>query len=94
MEVHTASKAQKKAFDQVVKAIERAKKTGLVFYGKQWDLVAYTKQADDYANEFGFERSLSGVSQIPYLSKHILADCGADDYSRYRTQEDREKFNP
>jgi hypothetical protein len=94
MKVHTATKAQKKAFDSVVKAINRAKSLGLAFYGKQDSLVAYTNQADDYVNEIGFDRSLRGVAQIPYISAIVLTDSGADDYSCYKTQADKEKFNP
>ena len=92
---HTPTKEQEKAFKSAINALKKCKKLGLVIYAKQYDLVAYTKEADDYAEEFGFEEALRGEgSQMPCISTNILADSGADDYPVYRTKSDQEMFNP
>ena len=39
---------QRKAFDKVVKAMQSAIDKGVVFYGKQWNLVGYTRDAANY----------------------------------------------
>lgn len=88
---HTPNKAQEKAFERVEKAINAAQKAGLVFYGKQWELVAYTKKANNYIRESGVYDS---ARIIPYLSAMVLEDSGADDSISYRTDEDEQKFNP
>jgi len=91
----TPTPAQEKAFKEVAKAFKKAKKTGLVFYGKSSSLVAYKKNADDYVAELDFQESLgTGFAQIDCLSVlGCLADCGADDYPDYRTYEDQENFS-
>lgn len=97
MRTHVPTAAQKKAFDKVVKAFQMAKKSGLVFYAKSQNIVAYTKEADNYIeNEHGFENCLRGEGyQIPYISKSFLInDSGADDYASYITKDDELKFNP
>lgn len=92
---HIPTIEQEKAFKSAINALKKCKKLGLVIYAKQYDLVAYTKEADDYAEEFGFEKALTGEgSQMPCLSATILADSGADDYPVYRTKEDQYLFNP
>ena len=84
---------QEKAYKDVIKAIKKAKKLGLVFYGKSGALVAYTKQADDYI-ENNFRESLRGRGgQVDNLHENILADSGADDYGSYLTKEDEEKYS-
>jgi len=94
MKKHKANKAQEEAFKQVVKAINRAKSKGLVFYGKQYSLVAYTRQANNYIeNEVGFIESLgTGFSHVPYLGNECLHDSGADDFGDYKNLEDEEKY--
>lgn len=94
-EKYIANKSQVAAFNKVIKAIQAAKKTGLVFYAKQWNIVAYTKEADNYIeNIIGFERSLRGGNgQVHNLSSNILADSGADDYGSYATTEDNPDNN-
>ena len=88
-----ANKKQQEAFNKVIKAIENAQKLGLVFYGKQENLVAYTKQAHNYIEE-DFSSSLYGDgNQIEHLSKNVLFDSGADDYGRYRMKEDEERYS-
>ena len=96
MSKHIPNERQKKAFAQVIKAIERAKKAGLVFYAKSNALVAYTKNADDYANQWDFSTLLSRAEgrTIPFLGENILTDSGADDYVGYMTKEDQKKYNP
>jgi hypothetical protein len=92
---HIPTIEQEKAFKVAINALKKCKKLGLVIYAKQYDLVAYTKEADDYAEEFGFEKALKGEgSQMPCLSVSILADSGADDYPVYRNKKDQELFNP
>lgn len=91
---HEPTKAQEKAFKDVISAIKKAKKAGLVFYAKQWNLVAYRKEADDYLESFNFSEVLSGKgSVVEYLSDNVLSDSGADDYGRYISFEDEEKYN-
>lgn len=83
---------QEKAFNKVIKAIKDAKKKGLVFYGKQNNLVAYTKQAETYI-ETDIDGCWFGKGKvIDYLSANVLSDSGADDYALYRTTEDAQNF--
>lgn len=92
---HIPTKEQEKAFKSAINALKKCKELGLVIYAKQYDLVAYTKEADDYAEEFGFEKALKGKgSQMPCISTTVLSDSGADDYPVYRTKFDQEFFNP
>lgn len=93
---HTANKKQEEAFEALKKAFSKCKKNGLVIYAKCGNIVAYTKQADNYVeNEHGFETCLSSCNgSIPYLSANVLADSGADDYPNYVSEEDSIKFNP
>jgi len=84
---------QKKAFKDVISVIKKAKKLGLVFYGKSEKLVAYTTKADDYIEQ-DFSNSLgTGFSQVENLSESILSDSGADDYGSYRSLSDEKKFS-
>lgn len=85
---------QKRAFYKVEKAIKNAKKLGLVFYGKQDSLVAYTEKANNYIEKEGFFECLTGRgSQIDHVSAlGLINDSGADDYARYVTQADQEKY--
>lgn len=86
------TKQQKKAFDRVRKAMAAATKAGLVFYGKQGSLVAYTKYADDYVEEHGFDKLLgNGCKQIPTMFLPIT-DSGADDYPSFKRAEDDPDF--
>lgn len=90
----TPTKKQEDAFNDVVKAFAKAKRLGLVFYGKSGSLVAYKKNADDYM-EADFEKSLrGGGNQIENLSAfNCISDSGADDYGCYLTKEDEEKYS-
>jgi len=96
MSKHIPNKTQEIAFDNVIKAIRKAQKSGLVFYAKSKKLVAYTKQADDYIeNQVGFEKSLSGrFGQLYNLGESVLQDSGADDYGAYVSEKDAKKYNP
>ncbi len=95
MSKHIPNKKQTKAFEQVIKAIDRAKKAGLVFYGKQDNLVAYTKQANDYIKQYDFDRiCATGYRAIPYISDSCLTDSGADDYPCYKKDTHQHKFYP
>lgn len=85
------TKAQAKAFAQVVKAIERAKEKGLCFFGKQYSLVAYDKQTAVYEDRHGLleRRGCNGNNMLEHLIAHgLLHDSGADDYARYITNKD------
>jgi hypothetical protein len=86
---------QKEAFKKVEKAIKDAKKSGLVFYGKSACLVAYTKQADKYIDENGFENCFGNMcSQIPCISENgLINDSGADDYPQFMTKSDEERYS-
>lgn len=78
------TKKQAEAYSQVIKAIEKAHKTGLVFFGKQFDLVAYTKEAAQYESQYQLLlKRGNGKNDIEYLSASVLYDSGADDFSRY-----------
>lgn len=85
---------QNKAFKAVARAIKKAQKTGLVFYGKSGSLVAYTKDAADYSDSdfescFGFGTG----SQIDCISETgLIRDSGADDYPNYKTEADEKLY--
>jgi len=83
------------AFKKVEKSIKDAKKLGLVFYGKSGNLVAYTKQADNYVDEKGFLNCFGTLcSQIPCISiSGLIKDSGADDYPQFITKSDEEQFS-
>lgn len=86
------TKKQEKAFKLVIAAINRAKKSGLVFYGKQGSLVAYKKQADDYVNQNEDKVEHGKGKQIIHLGENVLADSGADDYPSYVTVGDEKRY--
>lgn len=92
---HIPTQKQEQAFNNVVKAFQEAKKAGLVFYGKSGSLVAYKKSADNYIDEEDFHKSTCNpFGTVPHLSSHkCIVDSGADDYGKYRTEEDEYKFD-
>lgn len=90
---HIPNKKQIQAFEDVIEAINKARKLRLVFYGKQDNLVAYTKEADMYISNFDFEKTLStGFKAVPFLQDNVLDDSGADDYSCYLSEQDERKY--
>jgi len=91
---HIPNKEQEKAFRVAVNALKKCRKLGLRVYAKQWSLVAYTKDADDYADKNDPQFNILGYGVVPHLSETCLTDSGADDYASYITQEDKNKFNP
>ena len=92
---HIPNTEQIKAFKQLVSSFEKCKKLGLVIYAKQYRLTAYTKEADDYAEETNKSLLCIGhYGTIPHLSAEVLADSGADDYACYVTEKDKKLFNP
>lgn len=94
MKSHIPNKRQQEAFDKAVRAILNLQKVGLVVYGKQQNLVAYTTAADEYAQQYSPLDKMGYCGQIPCLNKECLTDTGADDYAGYISDEDRIKFNP
>ena len=91
---HIPNNEQKKAFKQLIASFEKCNKLGLVIYAKQYNLVAYTKEADSYAEETNESLlKIGSFGQIPCLSAKCLADSGADDYACYITKEDELNFN-
>jgi hypothetical protein len=95
---HIPNKEQERAFKQAVAAIKKCKKLGLIVYAKQWSLVAYTKEADNYADKkcpLHKMSSFNDYGTIPNLNaSSVLADSGADDFAFYISQEDKDKYNP
>ena len=90
----TPTKKQEDAFKDVVKAFKKAKKTGLVFYGKQDSIVAYKKNADDYLDVGLHVCCGTGYSQVECLnSLGCIDDSGADDYGSYLSQEDEDLYS-
>lgn len=85
---------QKKAFTKVANAIKAAKKAGLIFYGKSGDLVAYTKEAEDYVESHGFLKCLRSThGEIPNISvSGLINDSGADDYPHFISKADEIKY--
>ena len=82
---HNFTKKQKKAFESVIKAIKRANKAGVQFYGKSKHLVGYTLEATKYMKKDN-NRCLANCIHdgvIPYIDKNVLYDSGADDYPCY-----------
>ena len=94
MSSHIISEEQERAFNSAVRAILKCKKLGLAIYGKAESLVAYTKEADKYADEFSPLHMIGDYGTIPHLSKSCLNDSGADDFACYATKEDELKYNP
>lgn len=83
------TKNQADAFSQVIKAIEKMHKTGLVLFGKQFDLVAMTKDTAIYESDNDLlSKRGDGDNDLEVLSASVLWDSGADDYSHYKTNED------
>jgi hypothetical protein len=85
---------QNKAFKSVERAIKKAQKSGLIFYGKSGSLVAYTKDAADYADE-DFEKCFGyGTgTQIDCISETgLIRDSGGDDYPNFITEDDEELY--
>lgn len=94
MKSHDITPEQEKAFKAVVRAINRAKAKGLVFYGQQYGLRAMTKFASEFIFENGvaeLQRVGSGIA-IPYLEEDLLTDSGADDTYYYQSMEIAELF--
>ena len=94
METFKITEEQRKAFNSVARAIKKAQKTGLVFFSKSSDLVAYTEAASDYVDQ-DFEACFcTRNSQIESISRSgLIRDSGADDYPEYRTYEDELKYS-
>jgi hypothetical protein len=83
------TKKQADAFSQVVKSIERLHKTGMVLFGKQFDLVAMTKDTAIYESDNDLlSRDGRGRNGLEYLSASVLWDSGADDYTHYKSNDD------
>ena len=90
---HKPTKKQEKLFQNVIKAMEKCKEAGLVFYGRRTDLVAYRREVVDYfRNSRVFPANFYGDS-VPCLESYILCDSGADDEWRYPTPEEEYKLN-
>jgi len=74
---------QRKAYKDVAKAIKKAKKLGLVFFGKQSVLTAYPQKAFqlDLVAEIDDRNSESDRGNpVPDLGDHgLIIDSGADD---------------
>lgn len=82
----TFSEEQIKAFNNVINAIEKAKKKGLSFYGKQDSLAAYTTEASIYIqkNIDKIDRVDKSIAQeIPVMRSRVLDDSGADDVDHF-----------
>lgn len=90
----SSNSGQKKAFNKVIKAIESAKKKGLHFYGKQFNLVAYSSKANDYiVSKDCMSKLNTGFATIECLSGNVLCDSGGDDYPSYRSQKDEDIYS-
>ena len=89
----TPTKKQEDAFKEVVKAFKKARRTGLVFYGKDNNIVAYKGNADEYIDDHDCACA-TGFQQIEHLSSgRCIIDSGADDYGSYVDQEDEDKYS-
>lgn len=83
------TKKQAAAFSQVIKAIERLHNTGLVLFGKQFNLVGMTKETALYERDNDLlDRDGKGNNGLEYVSANVLFDSGADDYTHYKTNSD------
>ena len=86
---------QRKAFKAVERAFKKAQEAGLVFYGKCGDLVAYTEDAANYADE-DFESCFGRGTgrQIDCIHKGgLIRDSGADDYPHFRNKADESFYS-
>jgi predicted MarR family transcription regulator len=86
------NKEQTKAFKSVERAVKKVQKAGLIFYGKSGNLVAYTKDASDYADQdfescfgYGTGRQIDCISEAG-----LIRDSGGDDYPSFITEADEE----
>jgi hypothetical protein len=95
---HIPNKEQEKAFKTAVNALKKCRDLGLRVYAKQYELIAYTKEADIYADSkcpLHKMANFDDYGNIPHLcGQSILSDSGADDYAFYISLEDKELFNP
>lgn len=86
---HIPNATQKRLYRNVIRAIERAQRGGLVFFGKQWYLTAYTVEANEYIrNSPSYASDGQGNGDIPNLAEKVLEDSGADDTFFYDEPED------
>ena len=79
IEKYELTKAQIEACKRIERAFESAKKLGVRFLAKQYDITAYKKNAFD--NKIGLHESTQKRGEyLPYYSLHnCINDSGADD---------------
>lgn len=73
---------QQKAYKTVIRAIDKAVKTGLSFHGEQFRLVAYKAEHDRStisAPTGGCMNTETTNVLLPSMSASVLSDSGADD---------------
>jgi hypothetical protein len=92
---HIPNDKQIKAFNALIANFKKCNKLGLKIYAKQWCLVAYTLEADEYAERTNESLlRIGSFGAVPFISGKCLADSGADDYANYITEKDQLLFNP
>ncbi len=78
---------QEKAFKELVKAFKKCKKSGLVLYGKQDQITAYSVKAfeSDRACPLADIYDEDRNNPIPYISaSRCISDSGADDEQYFK----------
>lgn len=92
---HIPNDKQIKAFNNAVKAIKKLRDLDMMIYGKQDYLVAYTKDADNYIQEYAPLHKIfdETFGTVPCLNFRCLNDSGADDYASYISKEHHDEFN-
>lgn len=82
IEKYELSKAQIEACKRIERAFASAKKLGVVFLAKQYDIMAYRNKALKHA--VPLDRNYSQGPVIPYYSlKNCIDDSGADDMEHF-----------
>lgn len=78
IENYTFTKAQKTAYNSLIKACERCKKVGLTLDARQTCLNAYPNELYNLATTDWHERDRYKV-EVPLLDGAYISDAGADD---------------
>ena len=83
IEKYELTKSQIEACKQIERAFARAKKLGVRFLAKQYDITAYKKNAFD--NKVGLHESTQKRGEyLPYYSlRNCIDDSGADDMESF-----------
>ena len=83
IEKYELTKSQIEACKQIERAFANAKKLGVRFLAKQYDITAYKKNAFDNKIELHESTQKYGEYLPYYRLRNCIADSGADDMERF-----------